>query len=410
MADWRDSVVPASIGGVRFFASEVRTVVGRRTSVRELPLRDIPATEDIGRKGRRYSVTGGVIGDDYMAQRDAVLAVLETAGPHRFVHPWRGEFDVHLDGDAEIGESDAEGGWARFSFTLVEAGEETALRARVATDAALTKATAAAVTAGAAELEDALSLDDIAEAAAAAVEAVADKLEEVKRKLNGELGLGESPLTQAISDLKEDAVDLVQTPSELGAEINALVGSVFALISDQAAEDASPYPGGAKRVRADATLEAAQDLAEIETASEGPTDEEEQAAEAAIGKYLKVATLASAFEAFAELEVESTEAAQQVLAVLGDLAEQLLVDPTTTDDLFVSLTDMKAALDAHLSSLAAALPSVQEYTPPQSIPALLIAFELYGDPTRDLEIVGRNRLPDPNFVSGAVPLKVLIDG
>lgn len=108
MADWRDSLLPGSIGGVPLFISEVKSSVGRRTTSRELPFRDTPSREDLGRRARRFSVSGFVIGSGYLAERDAVIDVFETRGPWLFTHPWWGELSVILDEGAslDIAESD----------------------------------------------------------------------------------------------------------------------------------------------------------------------------------------------------------------------------------------------------------------------------------------------------------------
>lgn len=415
--DWRDNLLPASIGGVRFSCGEVRTTGGRRTTVRELPLRDIPVAEDLGRRGRRFSVTGAVLGDDYQAQRDAVLAVLENEGPHRFTHPWRGELDVVLaEGSSiEITESDREGGWARLSFELSEAGDETrTVKAKVATDAALKNAAAAAAAASEAEMVKPFDLGDVLDAAAAAVAVVTDALSKTKGKIAGALGLGDS-LSTALAELKDAAYSLAQTPTELAAQLNAITGQVLGLIRSAAEDDAEAYPGGGKVVRADAALEAAQEMAQVDPVTPppypgGPVDEEDRATEQAIGKHARVCAIAGVAGLFADLELESSDAAAKILGVMGVLLDQLLLDETTSDELYSALVDVKAALDAHLVSLSASLPAVQTYTPAASTPALLIAFWLYGDPTRDLEIVGRNRLADPNFVPGGEPLQVLLDG
>lgn len=415
MADWRDNLLPASIGGVRFFCSEVRTTAGRRTTVRELPLRDIPVNEDLGRRGRRFAVSGAVMGDDYQDQRDAVLAVLESKGPHRFTHPWRGELDVVLAEGAsiEITESEREGGWARLTFELSESGDETrTVKAQVATDGALSSAAAAAASASAAEMVQPFALGDVLAAAAAAVGVVAGALSKMKGKIAGALGLGDS-LSTAIADLKDAAYSLAQTPTELAAQLNAITGQVLGLIRDAAESDAEPYPGGGKVVRADAALDAAQEMAAVDPVTPppypgGPVDAEDQEVERAIGKHARVCAVAGVAGLFAALELESSDAATKILGTMGTLLDELLLDETTGDELFSALTDVKAALDAHLVGLSASLPSVQMYTPAAATPVLLISWWLYGDPTRDLEIVGRNRLTDPNFA--ADPLQVLLDG
>lgn len=418
MADWRDSLLDASIGGVPLFVKDVKTTSGRRTAVREMPKRDAPAVEDLGRKARRYSVTGYVIGPNYMADRDAVMAVLEGPGPYMFRHPWQGDKSVVLDeGSAlEVHESDTEGGWARLSFSLAESGEKDGLRVTVSTSAALSKASAAVLaTAPNVTKNLKLHIGDVFAAASAAIGKVSSTLMQAKRKVMGALGVADAGrLTDAIADLGSNAGRLLNTPAELLTTISGLVAATLALVRDQGAEVVATYPGGGKALRVEASLEAAQALATVETVTPapfpgGPVNPDAQAAQAAIGKVLKLAAVAHAADLFGVLPLESSQTAAQVLETLGALLEELLLDPTTDDDMFAALTDVKAGLDAHLAGLAASLPTIQTYTPPASTPALLVAFWLYGDPTRDLEIAGRNRVRDPNFLPGGEPLEVLVD-
>lgn len=414
--DWRDNLLPASIGGVDLFVSSVNTVGGRRVVVTELPKRDKPVNEDMGRAAWRYAVTGFVIGTEYMAARDDVMRVLSSKGPHVFVHPWQGPKSVVLEGTVTIAESDTEGGWAQLSFGLVESGEPDGLRVLVSSAAALAAAADAGVAAGAADLAKGLAgVGDVFAAAAAAVGKVSSTLMSAKRKVLGALGVSElTSLTDAITELKDTGHRLLNTPAELMTTLSGLVASLMSVIGVFADDNAAaaPFPGGAKAIRAEAALEAAQELAAVDTVTPppfpgGPVDAGAQEAERAIGKALRVAAVTSTAALFQTLPLESADTAKQALEAIGDLAEQLLVDETTSDELFTALTDLKAALDRHLAGLASSLPSVQTYTPAVTMPALLIAWQFYGDPTRDLEIAGRNNVKDPNFVRGGVPLQVL---
>lgn len=416
--DWRDNLLPASIGDVGLFISEVRTVVGRRVVVTELPKRDRPVNEDLGRKAREYAVTGFVIGVEYMSARDDVMKVLESPGPHVFVHPWQGPKSVVLEGTVSIAESDTEGGWAKLDFNLVESGEKDGLRVLVSSVAALATAAAAVVAAGAIDLEKGLKgrgLGSIFAAAAAAVGKVSDKMMGAKRKVFGALGVSElTSLTDAITELKDSAHRLLNAPGELMTTLRGLVGAIMSVIGvfDRDDAAAAPFPGGAKAIRADAALDAAQELVEVDTVTPppfpgGPVDEAAQEAEKAVGKALRVAAVAGTAALFQTLPLESADTAKAALEAIGDMAEQLLLDETTGDELFTGLTDLKVALDRHLAGLASTLPSVQAYTPVVTTVALLVAWQIYGDPTRDLEIVGRNNVPNPNFIRGGVPLQVL---
>lgn len=416
--DWRDNLLPASIAGVDLFVGDVRTTVGRRVVVTELPRRDKPVNEDMGRKARGYAVTGFVIGIEYMTARDSLMKALEAEGPYVFVHPWQGPKSVVLEGTVEVAESDTEGGWARLSFQLGESGENDGLRQLVSSASALGSAADAGVAAGAIDLAKGLrgvDIGDIFAAAAGAIGKVSDKLMAAKRKAVGALGVSElTSLTDSITDLKDTGHRLLDAPGELMTTISRLAAAIMSVIGIFDDEDpaAAPFPGGAKIVRAEAALDAAQELVEVDTVTPppfpgGPVNEAAQEAERAVGKALRVAAVTSTAALFRTLEIESSDTASAARAAIGDMVELLLVDPTTSDDLFTALTDLKAALDRHLAGLASSLPSVQEYTPPVTTSALLLAWQLYGDPTRDAEISGRNSVRDPNFIRGGVVLKVL---
>lgn len=419
---WQDDLLPASLGGAPFFTADARQLaIGRRTVLTEFPKRDTPAREDLGRRARRWSVVGFVLGPEYMQARDTLMAVLESEGPYVFSDPWLGEFPVILDGQVQVQESDAEGGLARFTFALVESGDEGEVRTAPSTSAALGAASAAALAAGAADLEKDLdiSLGDALSAATAAVGTAAVAMGDALRKVEGTLGLAQAAeLASALGDLKNAAQQLLNTPGALMAAINGIVAGILGLIklADAAdAADVAEFPGGDKVVRADTAIETTKALGVVETVTPppypgGPKKPEATAAEAAIGKALKVATAASAAALFVALPLDSTDTATSVLTTVGGLVETLSLNTTTSDALFVALQDLKAALDKHLAGLASELPAMTTFTPTNSMPALLVAYYVHGDPTRDREVVARNDVKDPNFVTGGEPLKVLLDG
>jgi prophage DNA circulation protein len=416
--DWRDNLLPGSIGNADLFISDVQTLVGRRVVVTELPKRDKPVNEDMGRAADRYSVTAFVIGDEYMRHRDAVVAVLRSPGPYNFSHPWQGPKSVVLEGQLQITESDTEGGWAKLNFSLIESGEPDGLRILVSSASALATAADAGVAAGAADLAKGLKkvgIGSIFAAAANAIGKASRSLMKAKQQVFGALGVNElTSLTDSIANLKDTGYALLNAPAELMTTLSGLVASIMSVIAIFDGDDAAaaPYPGGAKAVRAEAALSAAQELASVDTVTPppypgGPVDEDAQEAEKAISKALRVAAVTGTAALFKTLPLESADTAKAALAAVGEMTEQLLLDETTGDELFNALTDLKAALDRHLAGLASSLPSVQTFTPATTAPALLLAYLYYGDPTRDLEICGRNRLPDPNFVRGGVPIEVL---
>ena len=119
MSEWRKRLLPASFRGVPFEVESDSSPVGRRTQVHEFVQRDDPVVEDLGRKVRTYKLAAFVIGGDYMAKRDALLAALDEAGAGELMHPWLGRMLVTAT-DCELSHSRQEGGMCRFELTFVK--------------------------------------------------------------------------------------------------------------------------------------------------------------------------------------------------------------------------------------------------------------------------------------------------
>lgn len=409
---WLDRLLPASLGGVAFLAQTSRMSVGRRAIVIELPGRDQPEHEDMGRRARRCSLTAVIVGDDYDRDRAALVKVLESAGPHTFSHPWWGESKVIVEDPGEFEETVERGRGVQISLTLTEAGQQATVTATpvpsAVMSAAIIAANAAALSDFEAEYEVGLG-DSFAQAAAALGE-VNDQVDKVNNKIAAALGIADV-VVAAMDELKEAVTDLVGAPGDLAAALAGLLGAVTDLLglTDGIEEE---YPGQAAKIATDTALAAAEQLGAVDVTAEapypgGPLHPASEASTRAIGKAVRTMSVVGVVGLFRDLELESAGAAEEVAATLGALVEQLLEDDKTSDDLAAALTDLRAALQQHLGVVIGALPTSGVYTPDATTPAIWIAWQLYGDPTRDIEIVARNGVADPNFVPGGEPLEVL---
>lgn len=75
-----DDLRPASFRGVGFYVANDKGEYGRRNITHEYPMRDDPYIEDMGQKATKYSVTGYLFGDDWVAQKDAIVAACTARG------------------------------------------------------------------------------------------------------------------------------------------------------------------------------------------------------------------------------------------------------------------------------------------------------------------------------------------
>lgn len=118
---WQDQLRPGSFRGAGFEATSHSSNFGRRVANNEYPFRDLPFTQDLGRKQRKFSITCFVVGTDYFPQRDALRRACEREGFGTLIHPWLGQIVVQC-ADCSITETAKNGGMAVFNLSFSEPG------------------------------------------------------------------------------------------------------------------------------------------------------------------------------------------------------------------------------------------------------------------------------------------------
>jgi len=118
---WFASLQPGSWRGAGFVLDAAETKAGRRVALHEYPYRDDVWPEDLGKLPRRFAITAFVVGDDVYAQRDAMLAACEQAGPGTLVHPTLGAVQCVLL-DFSCADRREHGRVVEFQFAFILAG------------------------------------------------------------------------------------------------------------------------------------------------------------------------------------------------------------------------------------------------------------------------------------------------
>jgi prophage DNA circulation protein len=130
IAPWRLRLQPATFNGVLFYVDVNAKASGRRVAMHEFAKKDIPYAEDMGRKARKFTITGYAIqgpdnGYDYTIMRNALIAVLELEGPGTLVLPTG--LVLPTDGQVQVEsyvvtERRELGGYAEIDMSFFEAG------------------------------------------------------------------------------------------------------------------------------------------------------------------------------------------------------------------------------------------------------------------------------------------------
>jgi prophage DNA circulation protein len=119
---WKSMLWPATFRGVEFHVEVRERANGRRIVVHEFAKKDIPYSEDMGRRAKRFEVHGYVVGPDYASQRDQLINALETEGVGTLRLPTMPDEQVVVD-QYRVSERRERGGLAEFQMTFVEAGQ-----------------------------------------------------------------------------------------------------------------------------------------------------------------------------------------------------------------------------------------------------------------------------------------------
>jgi prophage DNA circulation protein len=132
---FRDSWVPATFRNAPFFVESTSRDNGRRIITHEFPKKDLPYSEDMGRRAKTFSLRaycitsprtldgqrGDLYNRDYRVVRDALLRALEQIGPGTLVLSTLPQENVVVT-RYRLSEEDRFGGYCTFDIEFTEFG------------------------------------------------------------------------------------------------------------------------------------------------------------------------------------------------------------------------------------------------------------------------------------------------
>lgn len=409
---WRDDLLEAELDGVPFLYTEISGEGGRRTELFQYPGGLSPYVEDLGPEAKVYNIAAFVIGENYHTRRQELEDVLNRGGPLPFQHPYRGLLRVKLHGKYTVTESDTEGGMARFSFVLVEAGNGFPT-VFIATPAKVTALAATAADTVASKTKFSLvgAIQDVVQSVLNGFGKCTSGL----RKINGKIGAALSLVDDVSFAIQsfDDQLELLQSqPQLLMNKFIALKSSLMGLVKTF---EASPGPLDVIAPKFDpvrVALESFRSMNEFETEASAiptPTDQfrQEDIAHSEIMVADRAGSLIYAADTLASLEMENSTQAAAVQKELAEAFDSFLQTEDLDPAIVESMLALKAATIEHLSAKQTRLPDLASYPVMKTQPALIVAYELYGDARRVDEIVDRNKIRHPGFTPGGQDLEVL---
>ena len=402
MPPWREQLRPASFRGVAFqVSSHEAEGFARRAQVHEYPKREDAFPEDLGAQTRGFGLEGYVIGPDYFAARDALLAACGRPGPGTLVHPYLGTHEVVCT-QCRPRESTRNGGMATFRLRFVRAGTNQFPAERPDTGKLVSDAATSADATLLEAFEDLFSTADgpqwLIDEAAALIQDVTTALRKASTLIADLSGGDPAAYTRDLSILETTAAVLAEDPDALGTSVLARIQDLADLAGDATAgiEALEQLAGWGS------------DLPAVITST--PTRiQQEQNQDALVRLVRQSAAIRAATRA---TEVTLTSYGEAValrdrITALIDAEIDALGSSGGSDASMRALIEVLVATVRDLNARGAQLARINSFTPPGTDTALRLAYQLYGDASRSDEIVARNGIRHPGFVAGGTALEVL---
>lgn len=375
---WRDRLQAASFRGVAFeYRSDDLSGIGRRNQLNDYPKRDQGYVEDMGRGTERIDIEAILIGKDYLAQLDELLKALRAAGPGELVHPFYGRLQVMADASGRVRHSFEDGGMCAVSMSFIEAGENKYPRSQEIPSVKVLGLADRVDTLATARFSDAFTVDGLPEWVSLEtlgdIEQMAGSVQTVYRRVKN----------LQWTDLLGNSGGLAKRLLSLfGSASDGLAGLRLAKsLSAQSRPLASALPSSAAQYQVQANRAAVLDL-------------------------LTHGAIAQAARDIVAVEAPVYDDLQQQRLELTAVVDREVERPDLPQASFDGLADMRAGVNRYVLAESATASRLTTYTPGTTLPAVVLAYDLYEDASRSDELVRRNGLSHPGFVPPE-PLKVL---
>jgi len=401
--DWKLKLRPASFRRVPFKVSVSEVEGGRRTVQHDYPLRDDPYIEDMGLKARQFSIEAYVIGDDYMAQRDALAAACDKPGSDTLIHPYFGKQTVVCTG-YRVREISSEGRYAVLALSFVKSSAVP--KPVISTDnltATVSAAGAALAHAGevfAKAFSVAGTVGRVAAAASEGVNAATNAINTVKNQARKA-----AAFKAKVGNLIADINLLMLAPGDLANSLLDLITFDFG-----GGTLTNPYNTTAK-------IEDLRELQNLFLYGENdivpplvsPSMIIQARNQNALKDYMRQAAVLACVRVVVDIPfVSYTDAVDTRDAVVDPL--DTLMESVEDDELYQAMFDAKNQLVNDIEARTSGLPRIQRYAPPVAVPSLVLAHKLYGSISMEQDIIDRNGIRNPAIIAGQEDIEVLSNG
>lgn len=412
-----EQLLPASFRGVPFEVTSGSLKGGRRTVVHEYPQRDKPYVEDLGRATRQITIEAFVVGDNYIERGTALLAEIEKPGSGTLIHPWLGEMTVTVTSVSEL-RFDTGLGAAYLTFVATEAGDLEFPVMGIDTQTAALEAADNLELSAIDKFIDSVDLSIVSEYIDAALSgALLDVLgavgsAEIAKAFGFATGVADLASKGLALISKDPKVFAQKLAGALGLSKWATTATAWSRVAKQLrnlASDEKLSSGTSAKIEADRdrlplsdTQKAAMtNRAAVESLTRQLLLAQVVGVSALIGTSKDTSAPGAMVTAAASpfVEQEPIQSYDDLIEVRNELLEvldqELLME--TDDEMYQAIEKARTAVFEAVTERANAQSRLITVTPPDIMPAVVLAYDYHDDANRDREIALRNHIEHEGF-------------
>lgn len=387
-----------SFRAAEFHVTDSEARGGRNIAVHPFPQERAAKIQNLSPIVKRFNVTCFVVGPDYLTLKEALQDALDAPDSATLQHPFHGRLKVSVDGEYTVNETNAEGGKATFTIPFIRDADEPSLNAKPDTASAVRAQGDATKSAGATAFANQFKVAGqpsfVAQAAAEAVNAALSKIQEVAEVFGTASDVIATIDAQATA-IQNAVESLILAPLQLANQFTELLDN-FTSLTEDSADVYSAYES-VFAPQTDPTAEAAPVSVVESTADEN---------EKALARDLAITSVSSAIVALTESTFETQDESDAIRVQIGDTIDSL-IEEEPDDEVIDNLQNLRATYIADYYERSLGASRVVEYVTLTATNTLRLAYDLYGDLTREEEIISLNKIIHPGFIPGGTVLRVL---
>ncbi len=400
---WRDRLQPASFRGVAFYTEQEEGTGGRHAVVHEFPHRR-HTTQDMGPKsGKEQKLKAFVVGTDFDQHLSTLLDALNKPGPGMLTTRFKSQ-RVQIN-DVSWVISSQKGGYAEINISYFAAGRPKA-SPQVANASKLLTASANAqnmlVESQGAKIDVAGLPEHVNEQAQSQLHDALTSL----AGINGRISAATAPLDETarmIDAMGNELGLLIRQPQILVGQLFAVNAAILGAYEDIASAF-SVYQHLLDAYNPSHTIS--------QTASNGvatPSRMRMAQNQQAIASALEMAVTLAFVGAIANKTTlfSNYQQAIDISNAVNNALDATAGDESLGIDEYHAIVDVQTALTEHVNDIAPGLARITQHQLGQTQPALVVAYDVYGDWQQHDALVTRNQISHPLFLPAGVPLEVL---